>query len=884
MHFEHKKALFGRTLFEPLEERMLLSGGWDVVLIDSQLADHDLLVRSAAQAEQIVIYDSQKESSLDVLSRMEVLAQSSEEPIQSLSILSHGAPGGFALGSDWISNQYLQQTNQTWSEVGALLSDDATIYIYGCNVAADVVQGQKLINTLADLTGADVAASVNDTGHALLGGDWQLEYTAGAVETSVLFSEDMQQDWLHLMSLETYYLDGVGDGSDVPTAILKPAAPTDPTLDNFDPGRDAFGGLLISKGGADVNESDPTKQQAWIVASGGTVLDGSVSLTLWSAIKDFTTDKSGSVTAYLVDSNSSGGDLTQIASTTITRADWDTADSGTWIEDSFDFGSVSYTIGAGRYLGVKIIVADSSGDDMWFAYDATSYQSRLEFTTTANTPPVINDQSLPNLDENSANGTVVGTVLAGDPDAGDSLSYSITAGNGAGVFAINPSTGQITVADNTNLNYEATSSYGLTVQVEDSGTLTDTATITVNVTDVNEAPSASDDTFSLAEDAANGTVVGTVSASDPDAGDSLTYSITAGNTGGAFAIDSNTGQISVANTAALDYETNPSFNLTVQVSDSGTPGLTDTATITISLNDLNEGPTVNNQGFSLDENSANGTVAVSDQGFSLDENSANGTVVGAVEASEPLRPDYSDIQYLLSEQDSSLTADYADTRYSLGEIVLPEISLPEMTSHRHVTWSVGDTYIIGVYLTEVYLPAMAMQEEITPEITDNRSSQGLASSEEPADSRRGTETDAPSGRIDIVEREAGQPSELANSPGGATEAAAAPSNKAKPDPSPAIQEPSATLQWSEPEYYDLLARIQTPKPPVDKEVGLEREIEISTGEVTAGFSPVCSAGSLSKLMRDYVLPVGLLATMATRKRTDSLADPGLSGGGRRRER
>ena len=65
--------------------------------------------------------------------------------------------------------------------------------------------------------------------------------------------------------------------------------------------------------------------------------------------------------------------------------------------------------------------------------------------------------------------------------------------------------------------------------------------------------------------------MGTVVASDPDAGDTLTYAITGGNTGGAFTINPSTGEITVNNSAALDFETTPSFNLTVAVTDSGTP-------------------------------------------------------------------------------------------------------------------------------------------------------------------------------------------------------------------------------------------------------------------------------------------------------------------------
>ena len=86
-------------------------------------------------------------------------------------------------------------------------------------------------------------------------------------------------------------------------------------------------------------------------------------------------------------------------------------------------------------------------------------------------------------------------------------------------------------------------------------------------------------------------MVGTVLADDPDAGDSLTYAITDGNTGGAFALDASTGELTVNNPWALDYETTPVFSLTVQVTDTGSPPLSDTATVTVDLSDVNETPT-----------------------------------------------------------------------------------------------------------------------------------------------------------------------------------------------------------------------------------------------------------------------------------------------------
>src|SRR5207249_677560 len=105
-------------------------------------------------------------------------------------------------------------------------------------------------------------------------------------------------------------------------------------------------------------------------------------------------------------------------------------------------------------------------------------------------------------------------------------------------------------------------------------------------------------TLSVAENSAAGAVVGTVVASDPDVGQLLAYSITGGNAAGTFAINSSTGQITVADPAALNFETNPFFDLTVQVTDTGSPQLSASATVRVNVADVNEAPTIANQSFS----------------------------------------------------------------------------------------------------------------------------------------------------------------------------------------------------------------------------------------------------------------------------------------------
>ena len=217
--------------------------------------------------------------------------------------------------------------------------------------------------------------------------------------------------------------------------------------------------------------------------------------------------------------------------------------------------------------------------------------------------------------EDTAVDDAVGTVSATDPDDGDAMSYSITAGNTGSAFAIDDETGEITVA--AALDHETTEEYTLTVEAEDDSGLTDTVTVTITVTGVAEAPEFDEAgyAFDVAEDAAVDDVVGTVSATDPDDGDTVSYSITAGNTESGFTIEDETGDIKVA--AALDYETTEEYTLTVEAEDDS--GLTDTVTVTITVTDVAEAPEFDEAGYAFD----------------VAEDAAVDDVVGTVSATDP---------------------------------------------------------------------------------------------------------------------------------------------------------------------------------------------------------------------------------------------------------
>lgn len=122
----------------------------------------------------------------------------------------------------------------------------------------------------------------------------------------------------------------------------------------------------------------------------------------------------------------------------------------------------------------------------------------VTITAVNDNVPSISNQTFA-VNENSSNGTAVGTIVATDGDITDTLSFSVTGGTGQTAFAV-ASNGNITVQDSAQLDREITPSFTLNVQVQDLALQTDAATITVNLNDINEPPTAVDDTSATNED------------------------------------------------------------------------------------------------------------------------------------------------------------------------------------------------------------------------------------------------------------------------------------------------------------------------------------------------------------------------------------------------
>ena len=212
------------------------------------------------------------------------------------------------------------------------------------------------------------------------------------------------------------------------------------------------------------------------------------------------------------------------------------------------------------------------------------------------------------INENNTANQVIGSFVTSDPDVGQFYTYTLVAGTGStdnSTFNISGADLRVTSAN--ALNFESKSSYSIRVRVTDSGIpaqlLEKVFTITVN--DIAEAPtSVSLSNSSVVEGAAIGTLVGTLSAVDPDVGSSVTFSIvgTGANDAGKFVIV-NGNQLKTD--MVLDHEDASTASITIRATDN--TGLYKDQTFTISV--TNAAPTsINLNNSSISESAAANAV------------------------------------------------------------------------------------------------------------------------------------------------------------------------------------------------------------------------------------------------------------------------------------
>lgn len=238
-----------------------------------------------------------------------------------------------------------------------------------------------------------------------------------------------------------------------------------------------------------------------------------------------------------------------------------------------------------------------------------------------------------NIDENLANGEIVGTITASDADTGDTASYQLV-NDADGRFTID-SSGNVRVLDSSRLDYESQASHDIIVQVTDGAGATFSKTFTITLNDVDEfavtKPIDVDVTVNFVnENSTAGTLVGITTYSiDNDASNSAVFYTLADSDGGRFAINSATGQVWLV--GALDYETDGLVRA-IRVLATSADGSTASANFVILVGNVNEAPVAGPVEYStsyVDE------LFVSAPGLAVNASDPDGDAISLVLVSRP---------------------------------------------------------------------------------------------------------------------------------------------------------------------------------------------------------------------------------------------------------
>ncbi len=152
----------------------------EVAFVDTTVADYETLVEGIDSNIEVFEISSTNE--------IETILKNLED-VDAVHILSHGNTGEITIGDEVISSDTLSQFEDVMNLLKTSLTQNGDLLLYGCNVASDG-EGQEFIDEIASLTQADVAASDDITGSAQLNGDWDLEVESGEIETDEIVIEN----------------------------------------------------------------------------------------------------------------------------------------------------------------------------------------------------------------------------------------------------------------------------------------------------------------------------------------------------------------------------------------------------------------------------------------------------------------------------------------------------------------------------------------------------------------------------------------------------------------------------------------------------------------------------------------------------------------------
>ncbi|WP_156487996.1 DUF4347 domain-containing protein, partial [Thalassospira xiamenensis] len=494
------------------------NGRKEAVLIDTSVADWQILANGVAPGKAIILLDGAR----DGVSAMAQWAEGNSG-YDAIHLLSHGSEGQLHVGTATLTQESLTGRADELQMLGNALAEDGDLLLYGCDVAGG--EGAAFVNALATLTGADIAASTDMTGTASLGGDWDLEAHFGTIDADDAGEFANYSGILETVSFNSGDVDNSGDGV---------------TTRTFERTVDGQTLTFSYKYFYDLTGAAAGYYQAF----DGSVGDGSNGTKLTMAIADgysfdltgfkYFTEQDDTITIEVTyaDNSTATGTLlaTENSAQTITDFSVFSGISTTSLNDIKSVVISSVNTGSNSGLGlndievvdVKAIVSNTAP-----ALGGTP----ADVTVTEDTPTAI-DLSAYNVSDGE--GDTITLTLAVDRGA-------IAGAAGTGITITNSGSGSMTLQgsaanlntylnDTTKITYTPasndTTAATLTVTPND-GTIDGTAdTVTINITAVNDAPTASGvpTDVTVTEDTISDFDLSAVTIADVD-GDNLTVTI-----------------------------------------------------------------------------------------------------------------------------------------------------------------------------------------------------------------------------------------------------------------------------------------------------------------------------------------------------------------------
>ncbi|AZD32942.1 Fibronectin type III domain protein [Pseudomonas chlororaphis subsp. aurantiaca] len=160
--------------------------GQTVVFVDSRVKDADSLLQGLAPGTQVVQLGANRDGLQQIADYLD-----QHQGVSSVQIIAHGNAGDLWLGNSYLSADNVQARSSVLADIGQDMNAGGDILIYGC-YTAEGERGLSFVDSLAQLTGRDVAASSDRTG---VGGDWELEIATGTIESANVLSTQAMQDY-----------------------------------------------------------------------------------------------------------------------------------------------------------------------------------------------------------------------------------------------------------------------------------------------------------------------------------------------------------------------------------------------------------------------------------------------------------------------------------------------------------------------------------------------------------------------------------------------------------------------------------------------------------------------------------------------------------------